>query len=508
MNPVGSPQRRAALVAQPLDYALAVGAVALCTALALPFRDHTPADNLAMVYLTGVVLVAARLGLGPSVLASITGIAAFNFFFTRPYFTLNFYDSHYYFTFAFMLITSLVVGSLTAELARHGRQVSDRERETHTLYDLTRALSAESTIDGICQAAEQHLAAPFDLSIAVVLREGGALIAHPPSALIDDRRERLAIDAALAHGTAAGRDSAAAPLAQGLYLPLMADNATFGVLGVTPGEATRQFGTAETLQFSTFASLIAGALQRARLSDAAEHARVDSENERLRNVLLSSLSHDLRTPLTVMNGQVSSLLRLRRQLPGKAVDELTGLWGQLTRLQAFVAKLLDMAAITSGAMTLNFQPYMIEEIIGAALAQVKATRAGRTLRTRMSGALPMVRIDGGLVEQVFVNLLENAFQHTADDGDIVIAAERAGRFVRVSVSDNGPGLAEGDSQRIFEQFQTGQRLSSDRSGGTGLGLAICRGIVEAHGGRIHAETGGELPGASFVFTLPIADVAA
>lgn len=500
-------------LAKPLDYALAAGAVALCTAIAFPFRDHTPATNLAMIYLTGVVIVAARLGLGPSILASVLSIPAFNFFFTDPYYTFNFYDTYYYVTFAFMLVTSLVVGSLTARLSSHARQVSDRERETQILYGLTRGLSAVRTVEKMCDVAVEHLSGPFNLAVSLFVIVPSGLQIYPDGTVQNDMKEMGAVNWVAANGQMAGRDTDTMPSASGLYLPLQAENDTLGVLGLAPSDSKRAFTGAEILQFEAFASLVAGALQRARRSDEASQSKVESENEKLRNVLLSSLSHDLRTPLTVMNGQVSTLLRMRKELPRKAMDELTALWSHLTRLQKFVSDLLNMAAITSGHMKLNFQPYMIQEILGAALAQVQATKESRTLRTQISGTLPMVMIDGGLIEQVFVNLIENAFQHTAKDGEVVIYVEKEADRLRVRVSDNGSGLKDGDEARIFEQFQTEQKLSSDRSGGTGLGLAICRGIVSAHGGMIYAKNNRTFTsadgrpqsnGASFIFTLPVA----
>ena len=505
-------------LARPLDYGLASGVVALCTAIAFPFRDHTPSNNLAMIYLTGVVIVAARLGLGPSVLASMLSIPAFNFFFTDPYYTFNFYDTYYYVTFAFMLVTSLVVGSLTARLSRHARLVSNRERETQILYGLTRGLSAVRSIDMICDVAIKHLSGPFSLDVTLFIQTPVGLQPYPEGAVTSDMREMGAVNWVAVNGQMAGRDTDTMPSANGLYLPLQAEKETLGVLGLTARDSGHPFTGAEVLQFEAFASLIAGALQRARRSDEAAESKVESENEKLRNVLLSSLSHDLRTPLTVMNGSVSTLLRMRKELPRKAMDELTGLWGQLTRLHKFVGNLLDMAAITSGYMKLNFQPYMIQEIIGAAISQVEAGRQGRILRTQISGNLPMVMIDGGLVEQVFINLLENAFQHTDPDGEVVIYVEKDADRLRVRISDNGAGLKEGDEARIFEQFQKGQELRSDRSGGTGLGLAICRGIVQAHGGMIYAKNNRSLnnrslpssngvyqnAGASFIFTLPVA----
>ncbi|ESQ92836.1 sensor histidine kinase [Asticcacaulis benevestitus] len=504
-------------LARPLDYGLATAAVALCTLIAFPFRDHTPSNNLAMIYLTGVVVVAARLGLGPSILASMLSIPAFNFFFTDPYYTFNFYDTYYYVTFAFMLVTSLVVGSLTARLSRHARLVSNRERETQILYGLTRGLSNERSVEMICAVAIKHLSGPFSLDVTVFVQTLNGLQTYPVGAASQDMREMGAVNWVAANGLMAGRDTDTMPSARGLYLPLQAESENLGVLGLTARNATQPFSGAEILQFEAFASLIAGALQRARRSEQAAEAKVESENEKLRNVLLSSLSHDLRTPLTVMNGSVSLLLRMRKELPRKAVDELTGLWSQLGRLQKFVGNLLDMAAITSGHMKLNFQPYMIQEIIGAAIGRAQATKGARTLRTQISGELPMVRIDGGLIEQVFINLIENAFQHTDDNGEIVIYVEKDADRLRVRVSDNGTGLKEGEEARIFEQFQKGQTLRSDRSGGTGLGLAICRGIVQAHGGMIYAKNNRSLPGqsdarssagASFIFTLPIATATA
>ncbi|ESQ82694.1 hypothetical protein AEAC466_16270 [Asticcacaulis sp. AC466] len=490
-------------IARPIDYGVASAAVALATLAGLPFRDKTPSDNLTMLYLTAVVIVAARLGLGPSVVASILSVPAFNFFFAEPYYTFNFYDSYYYITFVFMLVTSLVVGSLTARLSRHARQVSERERETQILYGLTRALSSVRGVDRICEVAISHLSAPYNLAVSLFVDSPEGLGCIPKSAGPEDMKEMSAVRWVATNTQMAGRDTDTLPSASGLYLPLQAENETLGVMGLTPNGNGRRFTGSEILQFETFASLVAGALQRARRSDEAERSKVESENERLRNVLLSSLSHDLRTPLTVMNGSVSLLLKMRKELPRKAMDELTGLWGQLIRLQKFVGNLLNMAAITSGKMTLNFQPYMIQEIIGAALSQVQSTKENRQLRTQIVGNLPMVQIDGGLVEQVFVNLLENAFQHTASDGEIVITAERDADRLRIRISDNGAGLKTGDEARIFEQFQTAQTLSSDRAGGTGLGLAICRGIVQAHGGMIYARNNSDKTGASFIFTLPI-----
>jgi two-component system sensor histidine kinase KdpD len=442
---------------RPYLYAAAI--VIVCTVVGLPLRDRTASNNLTMIFLTGVVVAAARLGIGPAIMASVLGLAAFNFFFAQPYYSFTF-DSHYYWTFAVMLVTSLLVGSLTAQVAGSGRVARQREQETRLLYRLARELAAVRGADNMQRVAAAVLSGPYRAEI----RFGGQ-----------------------------------AP-ANGLSVPLLCEGENLGNLQVTASDGNR-FTAVERLQFETFAALIAAALLRARQADAAEAAHIESENEKLRNVLLASVSHDLRTPLTVLNGGLSNLLRLRKKLPREAVDEVSALWRQLDRLQRFVDNLLRLAALTSGRMQLNRQPYLIQEIIGSALTQAGRLKGDRNIKTVVNGALPMVEIDGALIEQVLINLLDNGIRHTADTGTLTITADRDGTGVRIGIADDGPGLPEGREGQLFDAFHT------DRAAhGTGLGLAICRGIVEAHGGRIHAETlraeGGRPTGACFVFTLP------
>jgi two-component system sensor histidine kinase KdpD len=229
--------------------------------------------------------------------------------------------------------------------------------------------------------------------------------------------------------------------------------------------------------------------------------QAEARSKQLRNVLLSSLSHDLRTPLTVINGSISTLLKMRRKLPREAVDELTRLWKHLARLQNFTGNLLRMAAITSGPLKLNREPYMIQEIVGAALGHIGPEREARRIRTAVNGTVPMVMVDGALIGQVLVNLIENAVAHTEEGGTIAITVGRRGEWVEVTVRDDGPGLSPGMEDRIFNRFDTG-----DRKGGTGLGLAISKAIVEAHGGSIRASNNENERGARFTILLPEAKV--
>lgn len=491
-------------IARPRSFAFGAALVMITTGIAFPFRPVTDPDNLAMIYLAAVVIAAARLGIGPAVLTSVLSIAAFNFFFTQPYYTFDFYDSHYAFTFSFMLVTSLIVGSLTAQLSRHARLARKGEQETRLLYDLTRNLSSVRGFEAMSQVTVRHLSPAFQCQVRLWTREGPTLTQWPAGETENDAKELGAVQWVSQNGQVAGRHTNTLPSARGLYLPLLAEDETLGVLGLIP-DSERQFTGAEHLVFETVASLIANALQRARRADEAEKSRIDTENEKLRNVLLASLSHDLKTPLTVMNGGVSTLLKMRKKLPREAIDELTTLWSQLGHLQKFVSNLLKMAAITSGHLKLNFQPYLLQEIVGAAVQRVEPQKGERQIRSAVTGQLPMVMIDGALIEQVLINLMDNAIANTSPvTGVITLTLEKDADRVRVRVSDNGAGLKPGDEEQIFEKFQTSQSESSDRhSDGTGLGLAICRGIIQAHGGMIYAKNNPSGGGASFIFTLPV-----
>ncbi len=491
---------------RPISYGWAALIVVAVTALGFPTRNLTDPDNLTLLYLTGVVIVAARLGIGPALFASALSIPAFNFFFTEPYYTFNFYDTHYYFTFGFMLATSLIVGSLTARLALHARIARKSEQETRLLYDLTRGLSSVRGYEAMATMARRHLEPAFHSAVKLWVGADAVLIAYPENE--SSVREIAAMQWVAANGLVAGRGTDTLPSARGLYLPLQAENQILGVLGITPNN-DQSFTGADILVFETVASVIASSLQRAQRADEAEKSRIDTENEKLRNVLLASLSHDLRTPLTVMNNSIATLLKQRKKLPRETVDELTGLWGQMQRLQKFVANLLKMAAITSGQLNLNFEPYMVQEIIGAAISRVEPQKAGRQIRTQISGVIPLVMIDGALIEQVLINLMENAIAHTSPTGVISLSVEKDADRVRIRVSDDGEGLPPGEEDQIFDKFHTRRGEKSDRtSGGTGLGLAICRGIIQAHGGLIYARNNpakaGQAAGASFIFTLPVA----
>lgn len=452
-------------------YAGVAAIAAAGTLIGLPLKAAGLAETVPLIYLVGVVVAAAWLGLAPAVWTSLLSVLAYNFVFTAPYFSFAAYDRRSYVTFALLLGASLIVGSLTARAARHARKAQENEDEARALYDLARGLGALSRpIEIIAEAGRRMPAVtvwPADAG-----GEAGEII----------NEARLA-DGDLGPRVVNGR----------LFLPMVADKAVMGVL-----ETGADIPAARRMRLEAFAGLIASALRRAGESEHAQQARIDAENEKLRSTLLASVSHDLRTPLAVLKGGLGQMLRNRKKLPRETVEDITGLLRHLDQLQHFVENLLRLAALTSGRMRLKAEPYLIQEIIGAALQ--KAAVAGRNVRTVVNGTLPLVNIDGALIEQVLVNLIDNALRHTPEDGTVTVMAERHDGGVRVRVADTGPGLPEG--MDVFRAFEAGQR--SDRAGKTsGLGLAICKGIVEAHGGVITAETLTAPSGAVIQFTLPV-----
>ncbi len=470
-------------------YLSAVAAVTAATAVAWPMSRWVAVSDLIMVYLLGVVLVALRHGRAASLLTSLLSVGAFNFFFVPPYFTLAVAELHYAMTFFVMFVVAVTIGGLTARMRAQAEAARQRERHTAALYAMSRDLASTRGVDGIVKVAARHVAALVETDVAVLLSgPGGALHSSnglPPAALARARE-------ACEHRRPLGGGDGV------LHLPLEASRGIIGVIRIAPGAGRSVAGPRHELE--PFVSQIALAIERAQLADEAEEARIRVEAERLRNTLLSSVSHDLRTPLATITGAASTLLETGEQLDAGTRHELLEcVHEEAERLGRLVQNLLQMTRIESGPLELRTEWQSIEEVIGAALARVEKRLGRRHVTTNVPPDLPIVAIDDVLIEQVLVNLLENAVKYTPPDSPIAVTAAANGRALRVEVADRGPGLPAGEEERIFAKFHRG-RGSPGRS--SGLGLAICEGIVRAHGGRIWARTraGG---GAVFAFTLPL-----
>jgi two-component system sensor histidine kinase KdpD len=484
----------------------AAAITALSTVVAwLMFPYFAPA-NLIMVYLLGTVLAAARLGRGPAILASVLSVAAFDFFFVPPYLTFAVSDTQYIVTFAVMLLVAIVIGTLTARIRDQAEAARQRERRTAALYAMTRDLVSRQAHDELLRAAAGHIAEVFGRSVAVLLPAPGGHLVRRTGAL--DVGPEGGSELAVArwvqeHGQVAGHGSATLPGARALYLPLRGARGTVGVLGIEPRAGEGLSAPEQLHLLETFAAQTALAIERVALVEEAQQARVQSETERLRNSLLSAVSHDLRTPLATITGSASALVEQEAQLDASTRRELAqAIQEEADRLNRLVHNLLDMTRLESGGVRVSKDWHSLEEIVGSALARIEKSLGQRRVVIDLPPDLPLVPLDPLLIEQVLINLVDNAIKYTPETSPVEISACVEDQTVRVAVADRGPGLAPGEEAHVFEKFFRGHE-GGTRSG-AGLGLAIARGMVEAHGGRISAEPrpGG---GALFRFTLPLAE---
>jgi len=409
-------------------------------------------------------------------------------------------DLQYVLTFAVMLAVGLVVGQLTAGLRYQARIAMHRERRSHSLFEVARALSGELVVDQVVETASKAIEREFRARVRIyVLSEDDRLTlarGDVDTQGLDPGTARWAFD----HRQAAGLGTDTIPGSSWHYLPLNASMRTRGVLAFQP-ESPRLFAVPEQRrQLETFAALTAIALERVHYVDVAQKATVQIESERLRNSLLSALSHDLRTPLAGLTGLAESLRMTEPSLSAAQHEIAEELVSSAIRMSAQVNNLLDMARFESGEFRLTSSWNSVEEMIGSAVRLSKRVLASRTLKTDVPADLPLVKCDAVLIERVLVNLLENSAKYTPPDAIVEIVAQSVGEEMRVTVVDNGPGIRPGSEQEIFNKFSRGVRESA--ISGVGLGLAICKAIVEAHGGSISAANRGGR-GAAFTFTLPI-----
>ncbi len=493
-----TPLRRGSLQLGPYLWAGIV--VLLCTLLCGAMVNRFDKSNLIMVYLLGVAFVATRLGHGPSALAAFLGVAAFDFFFVPPVLTFAVHDTQYLVTFSVMLAISLLISSLAVRVRQQAQAARQRERRTQVLYAMSRDLSGAWTPDEIARAVCRQVADLLQGSVALLLPgpDGRLAGSVDEGGLLADAREQAVAEWAFENSRKAGLGTDTLPGASALYLPVTGSRGALGVLAVRPDAALQPLSPDHLDLLETLTRQVVAPLERARLAAEIEQARLAAEAERLRSTLLSSVSHDLRTPLAAITGAASSMLEdpsLAEDTRGELIETIAE---ESERLNRLVTNLLDMTRIDSGSLQLNRDWHPVEELVGCALARLEKALVGRRVETLLPADLPLVPLDAVLVEQVLVNLLENALKYAGPESAVRIAAGLEEGAVVVEVADQGPGLPPGSEERVFERFYRG--ATGPR--GFGLGLAICRAIVTAHGGRISAANRPQ-GGAAFRFTLPI-----
>lgn len=486
-------------------YAYALAGALVATAVDWLMFPYFASANLIMTYLIAIVAVAIGWGRMPSIAASVLSVAAFDYFFVPPYFSFAVSDIEYLLTFGVMLAVALVISNLAVRLQQQAELARYRERRTGVLYTMSRDLATHRGTGMLAQVAAKHLRDAFDAQVAIFLADADKRVQLQRGELLFfdlDPKESGVAQWVYDHSERAGLGTDTLPGASALYLPLMASSGAIGVVAVRPKDTALLLDPERLHLLESLVNQVALAIERTRLSDEAQQAHVRAETERTRSAILSSVSHDLRTPLATITGAASCLSVEQGELDPIARCELAqSIHREADRLDRLLKNLLDMMRLEAGAIQLSKQWHPLDEVIGAALARLDGRLHDHAVDTSFPSDLPLVLVDGVLLEQVIINLIENAVKHTPSGSAINLSASANDREVIVEVVDRGPGIPVGEESRIFDKFY---RAKPAREGGVGLGLTICLGIVEAHGGRIWAEnrSGG---GAVFRFSIPLPD---
>lgn len=483
---------------------LMIAVVCANYALAWLRITHTEA-NTVMLFLAGVAWVAYRCDRGPAILASVLAVLLFDYFFVPPAGTFAVSDAKYVVTFAVMLAIGVLISTLTSRLRKQIESTRLRERRTASLYELGKQLSSVYGGVFLVGATAAKIVEMVGGDVVIYLRRpnGPPEIAFGQDSSITQHPVSFpAATWVIEHDQIAGAGTNTLPNAVALFLPVVGSQQTHGAIAIRAPHPERLLEPDTRRLLEACANQLALALERDQLAIDAANARVQAETEQMRSSLLSSVSHDLKTPLAAIAGASSSLLEVssfdeatRRQLLETVSDEAS-------RLNRLLENILQMSKLDAGATPPNKQWHVLEELVGSALHRVEGALAHHRVQVELAADLPLLFVDGLLMEQVFVNLFENTARYTPPGSILTVRALLDGPAMRITVSDNGPGLQRGAEERVFDKFYRATALPDDGRG-SGLGLAICRAIVKSHGGSIRAANGPS-GGAEFIIQLPLA----
>ncbi|WNN45612.1 MULTISPECIES: two-component system sensor histidine kinase KdpD [Winslowiella] len=479
---------------KPLEgCALAVAWCATLTVGASWLFPQVADANLVMLYLLGVVIVALLYGRWPSVVASLINVASFDLFFIAPRGTLAVSDLEYLLTFAIMLAVGIIIGNLTASMRYQARVARYREARVRQLYEVSRALSRTRSQQDIIAVSQHFIDNTFRASSELLIPDAHGQLPQPRQA--DAAIARWSFD----NNQPAGAGTATLPGLPCLILPLTMQEKCWGLLVIEPSSLRQLMIPEQQRLIETVIVLIASALERLALTHSEEQARFSAESEQLRNSLLAALSHDLRTPLTVLFGMSEILTLDLSAVNSPYAPQANQIRQHIINTTRLVNNLLDMARIQSGGFVLRKEWLTLEEIIGSTLNAIAPLLNGRRIQTDLPAELLLVEVDGPLIERLLTNLLENAIKYAGHAAQIGIRARRTDNLLDIEVWDDGPGILHGQEKQIFDKFTRGNKESAIP--GVGLGLAICQAIVTLHQGEISAENRPS-GGASFHLRLP------
>lgn len=478
--------------------------VALVTLLGKWYGDYLGVTNMGMLYLLPVVFASARLGVTPSVIIALISVLSFDIFFVPPVLKLTVNDVRYLITFAVFMVVAFTTGNIADHLRFRMKEALHRETRTRALYNLARGLSAVTDMDLLAHKVVDHMSQTIATEVALYLpgKDGSLKIAAASKAFSDlvlGPTDLAAAEWALKNSQQSGVGTDVFPGAKGFYLPVQTEAKTLGVLGVKP---TRQlFSPEQTDLLEALAGLSALAILRLQLAAEAQAIKALEESERLRSALFNSISHEMKTPLASILGAVSSLVDDEALYNEEQKSTLLQSIKQgAIRMNRVVGNLLDMARLESGYIRLHTDWCDIQDIIGVTLRENRDMLHEHRVEVTIPENISLIKVDYGLIEQVLTNLLHNAVKYSPAGSAIEVIVQEAPGQLKVSIADQGPGVAAPDEEHIFDKFYRLQ--SPGNANGTGLGLSICRGIIEAHRGFIWAKN---RPGGGLLvsFTLPV-----
>jgi two-component system sensor histidine kinase KdpD len=462
-------------------------------------------ENVDLIFLTAIVGIAVRYGLWPSLLATVLASLSYNFFFLPPIYTFTITDPTNIAAFLAFMLLSILVSNLAARGQAQVATTRERVRSVESLYAFSRKLASAGTLDDVLWATAHQIASMLKVRVVLLLPEDGTIAVragYPPEDTIEEA-DLAAAKWTWENNRIAGRDSDTLPGAKWLFLPMRTGRGAVGVLGITKDRPGPLLRPEHKRLLDALTDQGALAIERVHLVEDIDRVRRTAETERLRSALLTSISHDLKTPLAAVLGSAGALRDLSKSLDQDAKsDLLVTIIDESERLNRFIANLLDMTKLESGAVTPNAAPHDVGEIVGSALERASKILSKHRIEVEINSDLPMVMVDAVLFEQVLFNLLDNASKYAPADTTITIRSWRDRETVCLQVMDDGEGIPPTDLERIFDKFYRVRKGDQVRAG-TGLGLAISRGFIEAMHGQIIAANRPDHSGAVFTITLPI-----
>lgn len=487
-------------------YFLSILMMVILTILISPVQKGLGLVNVAMIYLIPVLYSASKWGTGPALMAAAMGVLTFDFTFVPPVRSFTVADFRYVITFIIVLSVGLITGGLSTRLKKEVEYSRQREDRVAALYTLSRDIAAVSDLDAVLESVTRNIVNTIEGIVILMLPDGNGKLEIKASSNIQPKifmneSELRAATWVFERGRMAGKGTPKMPRVAGLYLPLCTEQGIQGVLGIFLNNFDNGLPKEQLQLLEAYAGLTALSINRIKLAEQAREAQTYAESEKLRTALFNSLSHDLRTPLSSIIGAVTGLLEEENvYTPEARRDLLQTIKQGAMRMHRFVNNLLDMARLESGMLKLKKEWCDLQDIIGVVANRFSDTFRSRKLDIKLEPDLPLVQADFVLIEQVLINIIDNAIKYSPPESSITITAGQSGDKIEVSVIDRGHEVPEKDLNNIFDKFYRIQ--SPMQASGTGLGLAICKGFIDAHGGSIWAENILDT-GVKITFTLPI-----